>query len=210
MQMCRSLAQKEGMLVGRSAGLKLHAVGEISNTAKPGSVVVTILADHGVKYFTKIYNSGWIKPKVCCCLVKCFLAAVLTLCKIIGYLCTAIHQLKMLWLSHADIGTNVRLCPDTASMHGRLGGWYARLRGTATAATTLVHKLHEGSLHVCLLCSQSFDAGYPDPQAHLVDASLKTARSAGVTYNPASEEPSASGAAKQPTAAPEAHKAMAN
>ena len=44
----------------------------------------------------------------------------------------------------------------------------------------------------------------------MVDAPLKTARSAGVTYNPASEEPSANGAAKRPTAAPEARKAMAN
>lgn len=117
--MCRSLAQKEGMLVGGSAGLNLHAAVEISKTAKPGSVIVAILADNGVKYLTKIYNNDWIKAK-------------------------------------------------------------------------------------------SFDEGSPDPQAHLVDAPLKTARSAGVTYNPASEEPSANGAAKRPTAAPEARKAMAN
>ena len=57
---------------------------------------------------------------------------------------------------------------------------------------------------------QSFDEGSPDPQAHLVDAPLKTARSAGVVYSPAAEEASANGAAKRPTAAPEARKAMAN
>ena len=65
MQMCRSLAQKEGMLVGGSAGLNLHAAVEISKTADPGSVIVAILADNGVKYLTKIYNNDWIKAKVC-------------------------------------------------------------------------------------------------------------------------------------------------
>ena len=65
-QMCRRLAQKEGMLVGGSAGLNLHAAVEISKTAKPGSVIVAILADNGVKYLTKIYNNDWIKAKVCC------------------------------------------------------------------------------------------------------------------------------------------------
>ena len=64
MQMCRRLAQKEGMLVGGSAGLNLHAAVEISKTAKPGSVIVAILADNGVKYLTKIYNNDWIKAKV--------------------------------------------------------------------------------------------------------------------------------------------------
>ena len=72
-QMCRSLAQKEGMLVGGSAGLNLHAAVEISKTAKPGSVIVAILADNGVKYLTKIYNNDWIKAKVCChcmCIIR--------------------------------------------------------------------------------------------------------------------------------------------
>lgn len=58
---------------------------------------------------------------------------------------------------------------------------------------------------------QSFDEGSPDPQAHLVDHPLKTARSAGVAYYaPPSEEASANGAVKRPAAAPEARKAMAN
>lgn len=61
--MCRRLAQKEGMLVGGSAGLNLHAAVELSKTAKPGSVIVAILADNGVKYLTKIYNEDWIKAK---------------------------------------------------------------------------------------------------------------------------------------------------
>lgn len=83
------------MLVGGSAGLNLHAAVEISKTAKPGSVIVAILADNGVKYLTKIYNNDWIKAKVCNCLSQCLLANVQPLCKVIGYLCTLLHQLQM-------------------------------------------------------------------------------------------------------------------
>lgn len=50
--------------MGGSAGLNLHAAVELSKTAKPGSVIVAILADNGVKYLTKIYNEDWIKAKV--------------------------------------------------------------------------------------------------------------------------------------------------
>lgn len=76
--MCRRLAQKEGMLVGGSAGLNLHAAVEISKTAKPGSVIVAILADNGVKYLTKIYNNDWIKAKVWPCPVSALLIAMTT------------------------------------------------------------------------------------------------------------------------------------
>lgn len=55
---------------------------------------------------------------------------------------------------------------------------------------------------------QSFDEGSPDPQAHLVDCPLKTARSAGPNFY--TEEGSTDGAAKRPAPAPEARKAMAN
>ena len=63
------------MLVGGSAGLNLHAAVEISKTAKPGSVIVAILADNGVKYLTKIYNNDWIKAKVCCYFFLCMMPA---------------------------------------------------------------------------------------------------------------------------------------
>ena len=80
--------------MGGSAGLNLHAAVEISKTAKPGSVIVAILADNGVKYLTKIYNNDWIKAKVCHCLVKCLLAVAQPLCKVrICYTnCRCLHQ----------------------------------------------------------------------------------------------------------------------
>ena len=57
---------------------------------------------------------------------------------------------------------------------------------------------------------QSFDEGSPDPQAHLVDSPLKTARSAGPNFVTEGASASTNGAAKRPAAAPEARKAMAN
>lgn len=61
--MCRRLAKTEGMLVGGSAGLNLHAAVEMSARAPPGSVIVAILCDNGVKYLSKVYNDDWIKAK---------------------------------------------------------------------------------------------------------------------------------------------------
>ena len=54
---------------------------------------------------------------------------------------------------------------------------------------------------------QSFDEGSPDPQAHLVDSPLKTARSTAPNFY---TEDMASNGVKRPVAAPEARKAMAN
>lgn len=55
---------------------------------------------------------------------------------------------------------------------------------------------------------QNFDEDSPDPQAHLVDSPLKTARFAGaMSY---SEDTASNGAGKRPVAAPEARKAIAN
>lgn len=55
---------------------------------------------------------------------------------------------------------------------------------------------------------QNFDEASPDPQAHLVDGPLKTARSAiPMSF---SEDAAANGAAKRPVPAPEARKAIAN
>ena len=65
--MCRRLAKTEGMLVGGSAGLNLHAAVEMSARAPPGSVIVAILCDNGVKYLSKVYNDDWIKAKVGAC-----------------------------------------------------------------------------------------------------------------------------------------------
>lgn len=55
---------------------------------------------------------------------------------------------------------------------------------------------------------QNFDEASPDPQAHLVDSPLKTARSAiPMSF---AEDAAVHGKAKRPVPAPEARKAIAN
>jgi hypothetical protein len=58
--MCDELSRKVGLCAGGSGGLNVHAalrIGEQLTT--PGSVVVTVLPDLGVKYLSKVYNDDW-------------------------------------------------------------------------------------------------------------------------------------------------------
>ena len=55
----KELAEKEGLLVGSSAGAALHAALEESKVAKPGTNIVTIFADSSERYLSKkIYEGG--------------------------------------------------------------------------------------------------------------------------------------------------------
>ena len=150
------------MLVGGSAGLNLHAAVEISKTAKPGSVIVAILADNGVKYLTKIYNNDWIKAKVCHCLVHCWLADVQPLCKVIGYLCVLLHQLQMFLSVGADIATNMR-----QSVHSVTHVWQLQCaclcqieRGAAATDMALVHILLESRQYSHMIARNVFVAEF--------------------------------------------------
>eukprot|EP00096_Caligus_rogercresseyi_P000367 TRINITY_DN1078_c0_g1_i2.p1 TRINITY_DN1078_c0_g1~~TRINITY_DN1078_c0_g1_i2.p1 ORF type:complete len:344 (-),score=90.00 TRINITY_DN1078_c0_g1_i2:203-1234(-) len=57
---CHSLAQKEGLMVGGSAGLNVFAAKEVAESLTEPAVVVTVLCDLGVKYLTKVYNPQWL------------------------------------------------------------------------------------------------------------------------------------------------------
>ena len=59
-EMCRIMAKDQGILAGGSSGLNVAAALKLCNTIKPGSVVVTVLPDSGLKYSTKIYNDKWL------------------------------------------------------------------------------------------------------------------------------------------------------
>jgi len=59
--MCHHLARTEGLMVGGSAGLNVHAAVRVAEAAKDGSVVVTILCDLGVKYLSTVFR-GIVKP----------------------------------------------------------------------------------------------------------------------------------------------------
>mgnify|MGYP005750239693 FL=1 len=55
----KELAEKEGLLVGSSAGAALHAALEEAKVAKPGTNIVTIFADSSERYLSKkIYEGG--------------------------------------------------------------------------------------------------------------------------------------------------------
>jgi len=53
---CHRLAKEEGLFVGGSSGLNVFAASIVANRLKKENLVVTILADNGVKYLSKIYD----------------------------------------------------------------------------------------------------------------------------------------------------------
>lgn len=66
--MCAILSRTIGLCAGGSGGLNVHAalrIGEKITT--PGSVVVTVLPDLGVKYLSKVYNEDWLVANGLCC-----------------------------------------------------------------------------------------------------------------------------------------------
>ncbi len=58
-QMTRRLAREEGLFVGGSSGLLVHAAVELAKGLDSNAVVVTILCDWGEHYMTKIYDDEW-------------------------------------------------------------------------------------------------------------------------------------------------------
>lgn len=59
--MCHRLAREEGLAVGGSAGLNVHAALKLASQVDKPSVIVTLLCDNGVKYLTKVFNNEWLK-----------------------------------------------------------------------------------------------------------------------------------------------------
>ena len=61
--MCREVAANDGLLLGGSAGLNLHAARVLSGEVEDGAVIVTVFPDNGVKYLSKIFNDSWLESK---------------------------------------------------------------------------------------------------------------------------------------------------
>ena len=61
--MCLRMSREEGLLTGGSSGLNMHAAVELSGRVKPGSVIVAVLPDSGIKYLSKIYSPEWRQSK---------------------------------------------------------------------------------------------------------------------------------------------------
>ncbi len=54
------LAREEGIFCGGSSGAQLQVALEVAAEMPAGSTVVTVLADTGSRYFSKLYNDAWL------------------------------------------------------------------------------------------------------------------------------------------------------
>ena len=62
MQMARRLAKEEGLFVGGSTGVNVVSALDVARRLDdPKAYVVTILADTGERYLTKVYNEEWLR-----------------------------------------------------------------------------------------------------------------------------------------------------
>ena len=59
----RQLAKREGIFAGYSSGAAVQAVFQMKRELKPEHIVVLLLPDHGSKYLSKIYNTGWMQKQ---------------------------------------------------------------------------------------------------------------------------------------------------
>src|SRR5438876_4352655 len=57
----RRLAREEGILVGGSSGLALHAAIEVALTRGPDEVIVVLFPDTGRNYLTKFFSDEWMR-----------------------------------------------------------------------------------------------------------------------------------------------------
>jgi cystathionine beta-synthase len=62
MQMARRLAKEEGLFVGGSTGVNVVAALDVARRLDdPKALVVTVLADTGERYLSKVYNEEWLR-----------------------------------------------------------------------------------------------------------------------------------------------------
>ncbi|HKC18668.1 MAG TPA: cystathionine beta-synthase [Candidatus Dormibacteraeota bacterium] len=57
----RRLAREEGILVGGSSGLALHAALEVAREREPDDVIVVLFPDTGRNYLSKFFNDEWMR-----------------------------------------------------------------------------------------------------------------------------------------------------
>ncbi|MCS0638177.1 2,3-diaminopropionate biosynthesis protein SbnA [Streptomyces sp. LP05-1] len=62
-EMCRSLAESRGLLLGGSSGTVLSAVKGMAGEFPPGSVVVALSPDSGDRYLETVYDDSWVAAR---------------------------------------------------------------------------------------------------------------------------------------------------
>jgi cystathionine beta-synthase len=60
----RRLAREEGILAGGSSGANVWASLQLAELISPDKVIVTVLPDSGLKYFSKFYDDHWLATHV--------------------------------------------------------------------------------------------------------------------------------------------------
>jgi cystathionine beta-synthase len=61
-RMARRLTREEGLFVGGSSGLNVHVALDLARRLDdPAALVVTILADTGERYLSKLYDDAWMR-----------------------------------------------------------------------------------------------------------------------------------------------------
>jgi cysteine synthase A len=63
LQILFGLAREEGLLLGGSTGINLAGAVKMARRMGPGHTIVTILADHGSRYQSKLYNPDFLREK---------------------------------------------------------------------------------------------------------------------------------------------------
>jgi cysteine synthase A len=57
------LAEEEGLLLGGSSGVNIAGAIRLAKAMGPGHTIVTILADSGVRYASKMFNPAFLRSK---------------------------------------------------------------------------------------------------------------------------------------------------
>jgi len=57
------MAKKEGLLLGGSSGINIAGAIRLARVLGPGHTVVTILADSGTRYQSKLFNPAFLREK---------------------------------------------------------------------------------------------------------------------------------------------------
>ena len=57
------LTREEGMCLGGSSGINIGGAIQLAKQLGKGSTVVTVLADYGNRYLSKLYNGAFLKEK---------------------------------------------------------------------------------------------------------------------------------------------------
>lgn len=63
MPVAYDLLQREALAVGTSSAVNVAGAIKLARQLGPGKTIVTILADHGTRYQSKMFNESWLRDK---------------------------------------------------------------------------------------------------------------------------------------------------